>query len=79
MFISALFTGSGWDKDFTEQNGLLNFFQDLKDCGFMQNADAIMADKGFKVEQTRKIEYMANAIVYLLFMFGLGSPFETCV
>jgi hypothetical protein len=61
MFISELFTGSISDKDLTEQSGLLKLLHDLKDCGFIQNGDAIMADKGFTVkDELEKLNIRLN-------------------
>ncbi|XP_062585057.1 uncharacterized protein LOC134255348 [Saccostrea cucullata] len=51
MFISELFTGSISDKALTKDSGFLELLEILKDCGHILNGDAVMADKGFTIEE----------------------------
>ena len=48
-FISELFTGSISDKAITEQSGFYDLITQLKQHGYVKEADAVMADKGFTV------------------------------
>ena len=50
IFVSELFSGSISDKEICKQSGFYKLLQDLKNRGFIQNGDAIMADKGFTIE-----------------------------
>lgn len=54
MFTSALFSGSISDKEICKTGGFFQLLQDLKDCGKILKNDAIMADKGFVIEEEMK-------------------------
>ena len=49
MFVSELFTGSISDKNITEDSGFLELLSHLKECGYVQDGDAVMTDKGFTI------------------------------
>ena len=51
MFVSSLFSGSISDNDICEKSGFLNFLKSLNERGFLVDNDAIMADKGFRIEK----------------------------
>ncbi|XP_035981310.1 uncharacterized protein LOC118556867 [Fundulus heteroclitus] len=50
MFTSELFTGSISDKAITKASGFYETIQQLKDVGYIQNGDGVMADKGFTIK-----------------------------
>lgn len=50
LFTSELFTGSISDKAITSESGFLELLKSLKDVGYIQEGDAIMADKGFLIK-----------------------------
>lgn len=50
MFTSELFTGSISDKAITKESGFYETIQQLKDVGYIQNGDGVMADKGFTIK-----------------------------
>ncbi|XP_064613969.1 uncharacterized protein LOC135477706 [Liolophura sinensis] len=50
MFVSDLFSGSISDNEICEQSGFYDFVPDLKERGFIVAGDALMADKGFRIE-----------------------------
>lgn len=54
IFISELFTGSISDKAITEQSGFYSLLNQLKELGYVQEGDAVMADKGFTIETELK-------------------------
>jgi hypothetical protein len=47
LFVSKLFTGSISDNEIVKQCGFVDLLKSLKTYGFLQENDAIMADKGF--------------------------------
>lgn len=49
VFVSELFIGSVSDPAFTEQSGFYALIKTLKSHGYVQDKDAIMADKGFNM------------------------------
>ncbi|KAK3103012.1 hypothetical protein FSP39_015758 [Pinctada imbricata] len=49
-FISELFTGSISDKAITEQSGFYDVILSLKSKGYINDGDAVMADKGFTIK-----------------------------
>lgn len=50
MFTSELFTGSISDKAITKASGFYETIEQLKDVGYIQNGDGVMADKGFTIK-----------------------------
>lgn len=50
LFVSELFTGCISDKQLTEQSGFYDLLRTLKSIGYIQDKDAIMADKGFTIQ-----------------------------
>lgn len=54
IFISELFTGSISDKVITEQSGFYDLLASLKNHGYIIEGDAVMADKGFTIENELK-------------------------
>jgi hypothetical protein len=50
LFTSELFTGSISDKALTRESGFLELLKKLKAGGYVHDGDAIMADKGFIIE-----------------------------
>jgi hypothetical protein len=51
LFTSELFTGSISDKALTRESGFLDLLKQLKTAGYVHDGDAIMADKGFLIEE----------------------------
>ena len=51
MFTSSLFTGSISDNEICQQSGFYDLLEDLKTEGYVKENDAIMADKGFRIEK----------------------------
>ena len=51
IFISELFTGSISDKAICEESGFFKLLRDLVAQGYIQHGDAVMADKGFKIQK----------------------------
>ncbi|XP_046544950.1 LOW QUALITY PROTEIN: uncharacterized protein LOC124255158 [Haliotis rubra] len=49
-FVSELFTGSISDKALTEQSGFYDVLKVLLTHGYIKEGDAVMADKGFTIE-----------------------------
>jgi hypothetical protein len=49
LFVSKLFTGSISDNELTRQSGFLDVLKDLLSIEFLNEGDAIMADKGFTI------------------------------
>ncbi|KAK3107302.1 hypothetical protein FSP39_011470 [Pinctada imbricata] len=49
-FISELFTGSISDKAITEQSGFYDVILSLKSKGYINDGNAVMADKGFTIK-----------------------------
>ncbi|CAG6022063.1 unnamed protein product, partial [Menidia menidia] len=47
---AELFTGSISDKAITKASGFYETIQQLKDVGYIQNGDGVMADKGFTIK-----------------------------
>lgn len=51
VFVSELFTGSISDKALTEMSGFYDVLRTLKASGYINDGDAVMADKGFTIEK----------------------------
>ena len=51
MFVSMLFSGCVSDNEICKDSGFFSFLRKLKDKGFLLDGDAIMADKGFRIEK----------------------------
>lgn len=61
IFVSELFTGSVSDKVLTEQSGFYDLLKTLKSNGYVKDGDAIMADKGFTIEdELKKLGLLLN-------------------
>jgi hypothetical protein len=54
IFTSELFTGSMSDKAITEASGFYETIEQLKDVGYIQGGDSVMADKGFTIRDELK-------------------------
>lgn len=54
VFMSELFTGSISDKAITEQSGFYEVLNSLILKGYVQEGDAVMADKGFTIKEELK-------------------------
>lgn len=50
MYASVLCTGAMSDNDICEESGFYKYLQKLKESGIICEGDAIMADKGFRIE-----------------------------
>jgi hypothetical protein len=50
MFVSLLFSGSISDNQICKDSGFYSLLKELKSNGSIQDGDAIMADKGFRIE-----------------------------
>ncbi|CAG2224367.1 unnamed protein product [Mytilus edulis] len=51
IFVSDLFSGSISDNEICKESGFYKLLQQLKDQGYLQDNDGIMADKGFRIEK----------------------------
>ena len=54
MFVSQLYTGSISDKQIVTRSGFLEVLSRKKDVSELNDGDAIMADKGFDIEEELK-------------------------
>ena len=54
MFVSSLFTGSISDKEICRRSGLYSVFNKRMQDNELLKGDAIMADKGFTIEDNLK-------------------------
>lgn len=71
LFISMLFSGSISDKEITTKSGLLDFLQQLMDCGKLKQGDGVMVDKGFLIRG--EIEKLGLKLLIPPFAPGSGQ------
>lgn len=50
LLVSEIFTGKISDKQLREQSGFYELLRTVKSIGYIQDNDAIMADKGFTIQ-----------------------------
>lgn len=64
-FISELFTGFVSDKAMTAQSGFYGLLQTLKDNGYINHGDGIMADKGFTItDELKELGFCLNILLF---------------
>lgn len=55
MFVSQLYTGSKSDKQIVTRSGFLDLLSSKKEVSEVDDGDSIMADKGFDIEDLKKV------------------------
>ena len=65
MFVSQLFEGCISDKQIVQRSGFLETVKQKVQCGEIKEGDAIMADKGFDIDDLAKVKLKLNIPPFL--------------
>ena len=65
MIVSQLYTGSIYDKQIVTRSGFLVVLSGKKELSDLNDGDSIMADKGFYIEDLKKVGLQLNIPPFL--------------